>query len=154
MGLCSQLFYLNIEHYLIKILKGIKMKDISLLILRVFSTSFMFFGHGLQKFNMLFNSAEIKFANPIGIGTELSLILSTFAELFCAGLLILGIFPRVSAGVLAINMFVAGIIYHASDPFGTKEKALLFLVIFVVLVLMGAGKYSINKLFSSRLQKY
>jgi putative oxidoreductase len=130
------------------------MKDIGLLILRVFSGSFMFFGHGLQKLNMLFGPGETKFANPVGLGPELSLVLSTFAEFFCAGLLILGIFPRVSAGVLAINMFIAGIIYHSLDPFGTKEKALLFLVIFVVLVLLGAGKYSINKLFPERLQKF
>jgi len=130
------------------------MKDVGLLVLRVSAGSFMFFAHGLQKLNMLFGPGEIKFANPVGIGSEISLVLSTFAEFFCAGLLILGIFPRVSAGVLAINMFVAGIIYHASDPFGTKEKALLFLIVFVTLLLLGAGKYSINKLFPSKLQKY
>jgi len=130
------------------------MRDIGLLVLRVFAGSFMFFAHGLQKLNMLFGSTEIKFANPIGIGSEISLVLSTFAEFFAAGLLILGIFPRVSAGVLVINMFVAGVIYHASDPFGTKEKALLFLVIFVSLVLLGAGKHSVNKLFPAKFQKF
>ena len=130
------------------------MKDIGLLILRIGAGSFMFFGHGLQKLNMLFGPGEIKFANPLGLGPELSLVLSTFAEFLCAGLLILGIFPRVSAGVIAINMFVAGIIYHAPDPFGTKEKALLFFVVFVTLLLLGAGKYSINKLFPARLQKF
>ena len=130
------------------------MKDIGLLILRIGAGSFMFFGHGLQKLNMLFGPGEIKFANPVGLGPELSLVLSTFAEFLCAGLLILGIFPRVSTGVLAINMFVAGIIYHAPDPFGTKEKALLFFVVFVTLLLLGAGKYSINKLFPARLQKF
>ena len=130
------------------------MKDLGLLILRIGAGSFMFFGHGLQKLNMLFGPGEIKFANPVGLGPELSLVLSTFAEFLCAGLLILGIFPRVSTGVLAINMFVAGIIYHAPDPFGTKEKALLFFVVFVTLLLLGAGKYSINKLFPARLQKF
>ena len=130
------------------------MKDIGLLFLRVGAGSFMFFAHGLQKLNILFGSGEIKFANPIGIGSEISLILSALAEFFCAGLLILGIFPRVSAGILVINMFVAGIIYHASDPFGTKEKALLFFIVFIALLFMGAGKYSINKLFPAKLQKY
>jgi putative oxidoreductase len=130
------------------------MKDLAILILRCFSGGFMLFGHGLQKLNTLFGSAEIKFANPIGLGQGLSLTLSTFAEFFCAGLLILGVFPRISAGVLVINMFVAGIIFHAADPFATKEKALLFLIIFVSLVLLGGGKYSINKLFPSKFQKY
>lgn len=130
------------------------MKDIGLLVLRVFAGSFMLFAHGLQKLNMLFGPTEIKFSNPIGLGPELSLALSAFAEFFCAGLLILGIFPRISAGVLVINMFVAGIIFHAADPFSTKEKALLFLVIFVSLVLLGSGKYSLNKLFPAKFQKF
>jgi len=130
------------------------MKDIGLLILRVFTGGFMLFAHGLPKLNNLFGSAEIKFANPIGVGPELSLVLSTFAEFLCAGLLILGIFPRVSAGVLIINMSVAGIIVHASDSFGTKEKALLYLVIFITLLLFGAGKYSLNKFFPAKFQKY
>ena len=130
------------------------MKDLALLILRCFTGAFMMFGHGLQKLNKFFGPDEIKFANPIGLGPELSLALSTFAEFFCSGLLILGIFPRISAGVLCINMFVAGIIFHALDPFGAKEKSLLFLVVFVALVLLGAGKYSLNSLFSTKLQKY
>lgn len=130
------------------------MKDIGLLILRVFAGGFMLFAHGLPKLNNFFGSAEIKFANPMGLGPELSLALATFAEFFCAGLLILGILPRISAGMLAITMFIAGIIFHASDPFGKKEKALLFLVIFIALVLLGAGKYSLNKLFPEKFQKY
>ena len=129
------------------------MIDIGLLILRVFSGAFMFFGHGLQKLKMLFGGGEINFANPFGLGSELSLALSTFAEFFCAGVLILGIFPRISTAFLVINMFVAGIIYRAPDPFGTKEKALLFLVVFVSLLIMGAGKYSLNKLLPPKYQK-
>ena len=97
--------------------------------------------------------AKLNFANPIGFGPELSLALSAFAEFFCAGLLILGIFPRISTALLVINMFVAGSIYHAPDPFGTKEKALLFLVVFVSLLIMGAGKYSLNKLLPPKYQK-
>ena len=113
----------------------------------------MFFGHGLLKMQNLL-AGNPKFADPIGLGQNLSLILSTFAEFFCAGLLILGIFPRVSAGVLIINMFVAGFIQHSSDPFSVKEKALLYLVIFVALIIFGAGKYSINELLPSKYRKF
>jgi putative oxidoreductase len=46
-------------------------------------------------------------------------------------------------------MAVAAFIAHAADPFGTKEKPLLFLVIFIVLLLTGGGKYSLDrKVFS------
>ena len=36
-------------------------------------------------------------------------------------------------------------IVHAADPFGTKEKALLFAVTFIVIFLLGPGKYSIDR---------
>jgi putative oxidoreductase len=129
------------------------LKDIGLLILRGFSGAFMFFGHGLLKLQNLL-AGNTNFADPIGLGQNLSLILSTFAEFFCAGLLILGIFPRVSAAILIINMFVAGIIHHSPDTFAVKEKALMYLVVFVTLFILGAGKYSINELFPPKYRKY
>jgi putative oxidoreductase len=129
------------------------MKDLGLFLLRVFSGSFILFGHGLLKVQNLFAAGEIKFADPIGIGSGFSLTLSAFAEFFCAGLLIIGLFPRVSAGILIINMFVAGFIYHSPDPFATKEKALIYLVIFTTLLILGAGKYSINELLPSKYRK-
>ena len=129
------------------------MKDVGLLILRGFSGAFMFFGHGLSKLQNLL-AGNLNFADPLGLGQNLSLILSTFAEFFCAGLLILGLFPRVSAGILIINMFVAGLIQHSSDPFAVKEKALIYLVIFIALLIFGAGKYSINELLPSKYRKF
>ncbi len=130
------------------------MKDIALLFLRGFTGGFMLFGHGLSKLQQLFSGAEIKFASPIGLGAGFSLTLSTFAEFFCSALLILGIFPRASLFFLIINMFVAGIIYHAPDSFATKEKALIYLVIFVSLFILGTGKYSLNKFLPSKYQKF
>lgn len=129
------------------------MKDVGLLILRGFSGAFMFFGHGLLKLQNLL-AGNLNFADPLGLGQNLSLILSTFAEFFCAGLLILGLFPRVSAGILIINMFVAGFIQHSSDPFAVKEKALIYLVIFTALLIFGGGKYSINELLPSKYRKF
>jgi len=34
---------------------------------------------------------------------------------------------------------------HLNDPFGKQEKALLFLMAFLVIFLAGPGKYSIDK---------
>ena len=36
-------------------------------------------------------------------------------------------------------------VVHAADPIGTKEKALLFLIGFVVIAICGAGKYSLDR---------
>jgi putative oxidoreductase len=45
------------------------------------------------------------------------------------------------------TMFVAAFIVHMAggDPFGRVEKPLLFLVGFIVIMMMGPGKYSIDR---------
>ena len=42
-------------------------------------------------------------------------------------------------------MFVAIFVVHLGEPFSRIEKALLFLVVFLVLMVTGPGKYSIDK---------
>ena len=117
--------------------------NFSLLFLRVTSGIFML-THGVGKLTKLIEGGTIKFANPIGIGPEASLILAVFAEFFCSIFLIFGIATRVSSIPLIITMMVAGFIAHAGDPFAVKEKAFLFFVIFVFIAIAGAGKYSID----------
>ncbi|MEP0862600.1 MAG: DoxX family protein [Ignavibacterium sp.] len=122
------------------------MNDFALLILRTVSSAFMLFAHGLPKLNRLFSSGEINFADPLGIGTVPSLALAVFSEFFCSILVILGLFTRASLIPLIITMFVAGFVHHSADPFAQKEKALLFLLIYVFLFITGPGKYSLNRI--------
>ena len=121
--------------------------NLSLLILRV-SLGGMMLTHGWPKFQRLL-SGEFKFADPIGLGPEVSLVLAVFAEFICAITLMLGFFSRISAFMLAFTMAVAAFIQHADDPFGNKEKALLYLVGLVAILLMGGGRYSIDDRFNN-----
>jgi len=43
------------------------------------------------------------------------------------------------------TMIVAAFIVHLDDPFKRKELALLYLVGFLIVLLMGPGKYSLDK---------
>ncbi len=124
--------------------------NFSLLFLRVTSGIFML-THGVGKFTKLIEGGTIKFANPIGIGPEASLVLVVFAEFFCSILLIMGIATRISAIPLIITMLVAGFIVHAGDPFAVKEKAFLFLVIFATITIAGAGKISVDNLIYKKI---
>lgn len=116
--------------------------DLALLIVRVGFGGFML-THGIPKISMLANPSD--FADPIGVGATLSLILTLIGEVVAPILLIIGFKTKWAAIPAAITMFVAAFIVHAKDDLATKEHALLYLIAFVVLFLTGAGKYSVDK---------
>ena len=122
--------------------------DLAVLLLRVFSGAFIM-THGLPKVNKIL-AGDLGFADPIGLGPEVSLVLTAFAEAICAILIVLGLGTRWASIPLIIVMAVAALIHHAADPFSAKEKPLLFMVIFIVLLLTGGGKYSVDQRLSSR----
>ena len=117
--------------------------DLALALLRI-GASAMLLTHGIPKINRLF-ADTIEFSDPIGLGPTLSLILALIGEVVAPVLLIIGYKTKFAAIPAFITMAVAALIVHAEDPFGRKEKALLFALIFLVIFLAGPGKYSIDK---------
>jgi putative oxidoreductase len=104
----------------------------------------MIFGHGLGKLEKLISGSEIKFLDLFGIGPVISFYLSTFAEFIAATFVLLGLFTRINSVFLIINMGVAAFIAHADDPFSRQEKAVLFLISYIFIFLVGPGKYSLQ----------
>lgn len=100
--------------------------------------------HGYPKLQKLI-SGDTEWLNPIGIGQAPSLFLVMLGEFICPILIIIGFKTRWAAIPSAITMFVAAFIFHAADPLGKKELALVYFTIFVVIFLLGPGKYSIDK---------
>lgn len=99
--------------------------------------------HGWPKLQKAL-AGSVQFADPIGVGPELTLYLAIFAELVCAILLILGFATRVAVIPLIGTMLVAFFIVHSADPFGVKESSFIFLGIFASIFLTGPGKYSVD----------
>ena len=106
----------------------------------------MMLTHGIDKLAN-FSERSGRFYDPFGIGSPASLALAVFAEVVCAALLIPGIYTRLAALPLAITMMVAAFLRHAADPFATKEKALLFLVMYLVIACTGPGRFSVDYVF-------
>jgi len=121
---------------------------LAILMLRI-GIAVLMWTHGIPKLIMLI-TGSIHFTDPIGLGSLLSLILSTFAEAICILFIFLGLGTRLATIPLIINMSVAAFIQHAADPIGTKEKALLYLLVFVVLLFTGAGRFSFDHKFHMR----
>ena len=66
--------------------------DLSLLLVRLAAGGFMF-THGFGKLQKLVNG-NFEFGDPIGLGPEVSLGLTVFAEILCASLVLVGLFTR------------------------------------------------------------
>jgi putative oxidoreductase len=115
---------------------------VCLLLLRVGSAALML-THGIPKLNKVLNG-NFQFGDPLGIGSTPSLIMATFAEFGCSLLLILGFATRLATIPLIITMSVAAFIVHTKDPFARQELPLMYLLIFIVLLILGSGKYSID----------
>lgn len=116
---------------------------LGLALLRVVPSIFML-THGYPKFQKLL-AGNTEFANPIGIGQAPSLFLAVVSEFICPILIIIGFKTRWATIPAMITMLVAALVVHGSDPFGTKEKALLYFFIFLAIFLLGPGKYSLDK---------
>ena len=120
---------------------------LALLLLRVVAAAFLL-THGIPKVGRLFSGEEIRFMDFMGLGPAVSLSLAAFAEFLCSILVILGAATRLAVIPMIITMGTAAFVAHADDPFGTKEKPLLFLLIFVFLLITGPGMYSVDNKIS------
>ncbi|MFW6351000.1 MAG: DoxX family protein [Bacteroidota bacterium] len=123
--------------------------NILILFMRV-GTSLLMLTHGYPKLQRLFSEEGGNFPDPLGIGSLPSLVLVTFSEFLGSFMLILGLGTRFFSLALLFTMFVAAIIYHASDPFSAKEPGLLYMILYIFLLFAGGGKYSIDHLINKK----
>lgn len=122
--------------------------SVVVLLFRVFA-GLMMLPYGIGKIEGFEQYSVNFFENPIGIGMVPSLVLTIFAQVVCSAALVVGLFSRPAAMILAFNMLVATK-YHLFDDFATLSLPLLFLGIYCTLALLGGGRYSIDNVIFKR----
>lgn len=115
-----------------------------LFILRV-SVAILMIPHGYNKFNDFMAGNGGTFPDPLGVGPNLSMGLTVFAELLCSVLLLAGFLTRFALIPLIICLLVIAFGVHWSDPMGDKEHALLYLAGYIALYLGGPGKWAVDQ---------
>lgn len=129
-----------------------KYRDLGLLFLRVAAGLYLALGHGWGK---VAGGPE----QWAGIGGTLEVFsfaptfwgfLSAFAEFFCALLVVIGFYSRPAALLVVLNMAVAATAHLTGNIPGGPETALLYAFIFLSLILIGPGKYSLDEQFGNR----
>jgi putative oxidoreductase len=126
-----------------------KLQDLGLLAIRLLSGGMML-THGIPKFDRLFGEGPVKFADPFGLGPEISLGMVLFAEVGCSLLVMLGFKTRWATLPLIFTMLMASFYAHGSDPFSDKELSLLFFTLFLSVLISGGGRYSVDNWIRGR----
>ncbi len=121
-----------------------KYADYGIPLLRI-SIGLLMLVHGVPKMLMLFGGGEIMFPSIFGLGPTFSLVLAVFSEVVCSVLLIIGLATRTATLPLIGTMLVAVFIVHGQDPWGRKEMAILYLLVYIVLLFTGGGKCSLDQ---------
>ena len=116
--------------------------SLAVLILRV-GFAVLMLPHGYAKMQEFLRGSH-DFPDPLQVSPMVSQSLTIFAELLCSILLLLGLFTRPAALILAFCMFVVAFVIHWNEPLGEKEHGLLYFIGYVVVLLTGAGKYSLD----------
>ena len=122
-----------------------------LLALRVLLGGVMMW-HGISKMTN-YETLVLTFPNPIGLGSHLSLYLAIFAELFCSVGVIFGAFYRLALVPIIFTMIVALFWVHRAQPFASKELAFIYMWVFAMLFVMGAGRFSLDNIIAAWLEK-
>jgi len=121
---------------------SVKKSNSSLLLIRLMAGGLMLL-HGYPKLMKIVNG-DLSFADPLGLGEPLSLYLAVFAEFFCSIFILLGFYTRLAAVPYTFTMIVAVFIVHAGDPIQKQELGLLYMGLGFLILINGAGKYSID----------
>ena len=118
----------------------------AMLLLRV-ALGILMMSHGYDKL-VHFSEYKVDFYNFLGLGSTTSLLLIIFAEFFCALFITIGLFTRIIAVPLVIAMIVVVFDVHKMDFLGKAELGTLYLTGFIVLLLCGPGKASVDGIAS------
>lgn len=108
--------------------------------------------HGIQKWAD-YATLSVTFPDPLGVGSNLSLILAIFGEMICSIGFILGAFYRLAMIPMIFTMCIALFAVHGNDPFAVKELAFVYLVVFIIMYITGPGRYSFDRFIALALAK-
>lgn len=101
--------------------------------------------HGIPKLlEFIGGNLEIV-GDPLGLGALITSVLVIIGEVISPLLVIIGYKVRLSTLPTAITMGVAAFMIHGADPLAKKEMALLYLIGYLAIAFIGAGKYSVSK---------
>lgn len=109
--------------------------------------------HGLEKITA-YEFMKYTFPDPIGWGSQISLLMVICAEVICAAFVVAGFLTRPMTLPIIFSMIMAAFVIHAGQSFNMKELAVIYMIGFTLLLITGPGRFSLDNAFGKMLQKH
>ena len=125
--------------------------DAALLVVRVVFGLSMAFAHGLGKVPP--SEGFTGFVGSLGFPSPGFFAWAAGLSEFVGGIFIaVGLLTRVSGFFLLQTMLVAVVMAHGDDPYTKMEMGILYATVSLALIATGAGRLSLDHMWSSRLR--
>ncbi len=126
--------------------------DLSLLVFRILLSLSMINTHGIKKL-LDFEGTIQHIPDPMGIGGEISTIIAIVANIVAPVFIILGLGTRLATLPILSVTLMGFFIVHGNDPWSVRDVPLMYSLAYLLILFMGAGKYSLDSKFFKTNQK-
>ena len=107
--------------------------------------------HGWEK--IAHYEAEVRsIPDPFGLGGEVNVAIAIFSDVFCALLVMGGLFTRLASLAVMSTTLVGLLFVHINDPWHGRDVPMVYSIMFLVILLLGPGKYSLDGALSKALR--
>ncbi len=125
--------------------------DAGLLLFRLLAGFALLRVHGWEK--IAHYQDELRsIPDPFGLGATANLSIAIFSDVFCAVLVMLGIFTRLASLAILGTTLVGLFFVHFHDTWHDKDVPLVYSIMFGVILMLGPGKYSLDGVLSKSLR--
>jgi putative oxidoreductase len=125
--------------------------DTGLLLFRLLAGFALLRVHGWEKIAN-YEEELRSIPDPFGLGAGVNLSIAIFSDVFCAVLVMAGLFTRLASLSILGTTLVGLFFVHFSDAWHDKDVPLVYSIMFGVILLLGPGNYSLDKFLSNALQ--
>lgn len=123
----------------------------SLLVFRVLISVELMIAHGLKKIGIGGEQAE-QVPNPLHLPVSFNQLFAVSANLFFPILIIIGLFTRLAiVPILAVTL-IGYFVVHWNDSTLVKDLPFMYSVSFLLLFVLGPGKYSADYFINKRVR--
>ncbi len=116
--------------------------SVGLLMIRIAAGGVLVYYHGWAKISSYSKLVE-DFQDPLGLGSQWSLIAAIAAEVGCSILLILGLMTRWASAGVVFTMAVISFLVHKAT-ISEIELPMIYLLMALALIFLGAGRISLD----------